>query len=101
MIQGYLDCYYGHVGDGNMHYNIMFDSYEELKREQAIIEPKIFNLVKHYKGSISAEHGIGQNKPMYLPFQKGIESVSMMRNLKTLFDPNNILNPGKVLPPDN
>lgn len=57
--EGPLNSFYGHVGDGNMHYNIVFDSYEHLKREQAVIEPKIFNLVKKYRGSISAEHGIG------------------------------------------
>lgn len=57
--EGPLNSFYGHVGDGNMHYNIVFDSYEHLKREQSVIEPKIFNLVKKYRGSISAEHGIG------------------------------------------
>lgn len=59
MTQAPLNSFYGHVGDGNMHYNLVFDTYEELKREQAIVEPRIMALVKKYRGSISAEHGIG------------------------------------------
>ena len=59
MTEGPINFIYGHVGDGNLHFNLIFDTYEQLKKEQAIVEPKIMALVKKYRGSISAEHGIG------------------------------------------
>ena len=96
--QGPLNSFYGHVGDGNMHFNIVYENHEQLKKAQAILEPKIFQLVKEMKGSISAEHGIGQNKRDWLTLQKGEKVVQVMRDMKKLFDPNNILNPGKVIP---
>ena len=46
MTEGPLNSFYGHVGDGNMHFNIVYDSYEKLKKDQARIEPKIFALIK-------------------------------------------------------
>jgi D-2-hydroxyglutarate dehydrogenase len=63
------------------------------------VEPFVFEYTSKLNGSISAEHGIGFHKPKYLHFSKSAEAIDMMRQLKTLMDPNGILNPYKVLPP--
>ena len=63
-----------------------------------LIEPFIYEWVASKRGSISAEHGIGFKKTNYLHFSKSNEAIDQMKLLKNLFDPNNILNPYKVLP---
>eukprot|EP01095_Lingulamoeba_sp_RSL-Kostka_P012891 TRINITY_DN5208_c0_g1_i2.p1 TRINITY_DN5208_c0_g1~~TRINITY_DN5208_c0_g1_i2.p1 ORF type:complete len:110 (+),score=36.20 TRINITY_DN5208_c0_g1_i2:180-509(+) len=87
---------YGHIGDGNLHLNIKCDSFRD--ELQQAIEPYVFQRTKHYNGSISAEHGLGQSKGKYLHYSKSDGSINLMKNIKKLFDPNNILNPYKVLP---
>ena len=64
----------------------------------SLIEPFIYEWVASKRGSISAEHGIGFKKTNYLHFSKSNEAIDQMKLLKNLFDPNNILNPYKVLP---
>ena len=87
---------YGHIGDGNLHLNVVSKEYDpEVFR---MLEPYIFEWVKECNGSISAEHGIGFKKPEYLHYSKTKESISIMKDLKKMFDPNSILNPYKVLP---
>jgi len=54
--------------------------------------------VKQNKGSVSAEHGVGLQKPNYLHYSKSVEAIEMMRSIKDTFDPNGIMNPYKVLP---
>jgi FAD/FMN-containing dehydrogenase len=87
---------YGHIGDGNLHLNIVSKEYDsEILK---MLEPYIFEWVKDCGGSISAEHGIGFKKTKYLHYSKSTESIDMMKNLKKSFDPNGILNPYKVIP---
>lgn len=82
-------------GDGNIHVNITSAEFSETLVKA--IEPFIFERVSHFRGSISAEHGIGFMKTKYLKFSKNNTEISLMKNLKTLMDPNGILNPYKVL----
>lgn len=87
---------YGHIGDGNLHLNIVSHKYDP--NIHKLLEPYIFEWVRGCGGSISAEHGIGFKKTKYLQYSKSKESIDIMKNLKTMFDPNSILNPYKVLP---
>eukprot|EP00906_Rhabdomonas_costata_P027163 RCo038617 len=88
---------YGHVGDGNLHLNVarLGVFCPELK---ALLEPFVYEFTSQTGGSISAEHGIGQQKLGYLHLKKSPECIAVMRQLKRLFDPHLILNPYKVLP---
>lgn len=94
---------WGHVIDGNIHINVVTPGvFEEDAGIKALLEPFIFESVLKRGGSISAEHGLGQQKNKYLgKYAKDEQAVSIMRSVKQLFDPNGILNPGKYLPPDS
>lgn len=85
---------FGHVGDGNIHINLIA---ENKKDEIKDISEFIFDWTAANGGSVSAEHGIGQAKREQLCKSKGPVEISLMKSLKNLFDPNGILNPGKVL----
>ena len=90
---------FGHLGDGNLHINILKP--EAWKREDFIkqcekLNKLLFALVRKHKGSISAEHGIGLLKKDYLPYSCSQEEITLMKGIKKLFDPDNILNPGKI-----
>ena len=91
---------FGHVGDGNIHFNITqpkgADTQEFLARWDEVNEV-VHKIAHNMGGSISAEHGIGQLKAPLLPGVKSPLELEMMRNLKTMFDPKNILNPKKIL----
>ncbi|KAG9007220.1 hypothetical protein FRB93_008043 [Tulasnella sp. JGI-2019a] len=87
---------YGHVGDGNLHINVVADSYS--KELEELLEPFVFEIVASHRGSISAEHGIGSMKPKHLHFSKDDVSIDLMRKVKVLFDERGIMNPGKVVP---
>ncbi|RPD63052.1 FAD-binding domain-containing protein [Lentinus tigrinus ALCF2SS1-6] len=87
---------YGHVGDGNLHLNVIAAAYTP--EIEAALEPFVYELVASYKGSISAEHGIGMMKTHALQYSKSPTSIEWMKRIKALFDPNGIMNPGKVLP---
>ena len=80
-----------------MHVQISTLEYDE-KIEQKI-EPFIFEYTSKLKGSVSAEHGIGFKKTKYLKYSKDSTAINLMKNLKCNMDPNNILNPYKVLYP--
>ncbi|GIX40672.1 MAG: FAD-linked oxidase [Leptospiraceae bacterium] len=90
---------FGHLGDGNIHVNLL-TSYdkgkEEFKKEMAQFDFDLYTLIKKYKGSISAEHGIGLLKKSYLSFSRSKEEIEYMKQIKNIFDPNHILNPGKI-----
>ena len=93
---------YGHVGDGNLHFNVSepagaLDRQAFLALQPALAEA-VYERVRQFRGSISAEHGIGQLKRAELARYKGAVDIAMMRLIKTAFDPNGIMNPGKVLP---
>eukprot|EP01129_Flabellula_baltica_P004848 TRINITY_DN1720_c0_g1_i2.p1 TRINITY_DN1720_c0_g1~~TRINITY_DN1720_c0_g1_i2.p1 ORF type:complete len:507 (-),score=130.45 TRINITY_DN1720_c0_g1_i2:899-2419(-) len=87
---------YGHMGDGNLHLNILAPEYADKYRD--LIEPFVYEYVSNVNGSISAEHGIGQMKPEEILFSKSREEVDIMHVIKKSLDPNGILNPYKVLP---
>ncbi|KAI0735285.1 FAD-binding domain-containing protein [Earliella scabrosa] len=87
---------YGHVGDGNLHLNVVAAAYTP--EIEAALEPFVYELVASYKGSVSAEHGIGLMKTHALQYSKNPTSIEWMKKIKALFDPNGIMNPGKVLP---
>ena len=90
---------FGHMGDGNLHFN-----FNAPRGDAAFaahwdeMQLTVHDMVKHYGGSISAEHGIGQMKRDMLPRYKSSEELDAMRALKHAFDPKNILNPGKTIP---
>jgi len=88
---------YGHLGDANLHLNVtsLTGRDDELLK---MLEPWVFEWVASVKGSISAEHGVGQCKPEYLHLSKSDSAIGMMKQLKALFDPKGILNPYKLFP---
>lgn len=88
---------YGHVGDGNLHLNVSSpNGYDPSLL--ACLEPFVFEWVRDAGGSVSAEHGLGQQKARAIGYSKPPEAVVVMRRLKRELDPNGILNPYKVLP---
>jgi FAD/FMN-containing dehydrogenase len=90
---------WGHVVDGNLHFNVVtVGSKEQDIVLKDLLEPYIFESVIRRGGSISAEHGLGQSKNNYLPMAKSKVALELMQSMKEMFDPNNILNPGKYLP---
>jgi len=100
LVPGARPVPFGHLGDGNVHYNVSqpvgADRAEFLARWNEV-NAAVFAVVKKFGGSISAEHGIGVMKRDVLPSVKDPVALDLMRKLKRLLDPNNILNPGKVL----
>lgn len=93
---------YGHLGDNNLHLNVCTpDRGKEYHARLAKdIEPWVYEWVMGAGGSISAEHGLGQQKAKMLHRARPPPVVQLMKDLKKLLDPNGILNPGKVLPID-
>ncbi len=91
---------FGHAGDGNIHVNIMLDrtNPEEAARAQQAKE-LLFRQVVALQGTLSGEHGIGITKAAYLPLELSRDTIAVMQSLKALFDPGQILNPGKIFPP--
>ena len=89
---------YGHVGDGNLHLNIAttLETPPEFKAE---ISAFVYNNVRNMNGSISAEHGIGYDKLHQLQLSKSPTVIRISNEIKRLFDPNGILNPGRTIPP--
>jgi D-lactate dehydrogenase (cytochrome) len=100
LIRGSRPVPFGHLGDGNIHYNISqpvgADAEAFVARWDDMNET-VHRVVARYGGSISAEHGIGAMKRKLLPQVKDAVALELMRTLKRTLDPNNILNPGKVV----
>src|ERR1700722_3727191 len=92
---------FGHLGDGNLHFNFSAPPGHdaEFLAQWDEMQLTVHDIVKEFGGSISAEHGIGLMKRDLLPRYKSHEELDAMRALKHAFDPKNILNPGKVVPP--
>ena len=88
---------FGHAGDGNYHIHFMYFADEKNARERALegMDKAIVKTVE-LGGAVSGEHGIGVLKSKYMPAQHSGRQISLMREIKKLFDPKNILNPGKV-----
>lgn len=92
-------CNFGHIGDGNLHVNIMKPeslSIDDFRAKTSKVDHAVFELLKRYKGSISAEHGIGLLKKDYLSYSRSPEELALFKGIKAAFDPDGILNPGKV-----
>jgi FAD/FMN-containing dehydrogenase len=95
-----LVCY-GHLGDGNLHYNVQApdndDAARFLNEEEAPINALVFDFVDQFNGSISAEHGIGSLKVEKLEHHKSPVALGLMRSIKQALDPHNLMNPGRVI----
>lgn len=91
---------FGHAGNGNLHVNLLFDpaDADQAKRADAALD-RVFDLVLSLDGTLSGEHGIGLVKRDYLSRAIPPETLALMRAVKAQFDPDGLLNPGKVLPP--
>ena len=90
---------FGHAGDGNIHVNLMIDREDSGQRARAKeAERLLFEQVVALEGSISGEHGIGFAKAPYLGIELATDQIALMKRVKAAFDPNNILNPGKIFP---
>ncbi len=92
---------FGHLGDGNLHYNVQApeggDSRAFLRDWEEKVNTLVFDQVHKFEGSISAEHGVGELKAHKLPKYKDATALTMMRAIKQALDPQNLLNPRKVL----
>ena len=91
--------WFGHIGDGNLHLNILKP--EALPKEDFFakcieVNKWVFEIVQKHGGSVSAEHGVGLVKKDYLHYTRSALEVDLMRGIKAVFDPNNVMNPGKV-----
>jgi FAD/FMN-containing dehydrogenase len=90
---------FGHAGDGNIHVNLMVNASDATEMARAKhAERALFERVVALEGSISGEHGIGFAKKPYIAIELGHEEIALMQRVKAAFDPNNILNPGKIFP---
>ena len=92
---------FGHLGDGNLHYNIQCpegaDAAHFLKTNEPEVNDMVYDAVKSFGGSVSAEHGIGRLKVESLPNYKDPVALQLMRSIKQALDPQNLMNPGRVL----
>ena len=92
---------FGHLGDGNLHYNVQapagVDAAAFLSQREDEVNTLVFDAVQRFGGSISAEHGVGTLKVSKLEQHKSPVALSLMRSIKTALDPHNLMNPGKLL----
>jgi glycolate oxidase len=90
---------YGHAGDGNIHVNVLYD--RQVAAEREAVPPTvedIFSVVRQLNGTLSGEHGIGLTKAPYLGMELSAAAMALQQRIKQAFDPNNIMNPGKIFP---
>jgi FAD/FMN-containing dehydrogenase len=92
---------FGHLGDGNLHYNVQApaggDSQAFLREQEDNVNTLVYRQVQRFGGSISAEHGIGALKVDKLPDYKSAVALDLMRAIKGAIDPQGVLNPGRVV----
>jgi D-lactate dehydrogenase (cytochrome) len=90
---------FGHAGDGNIHLNMIAETLEPDTRERMdkLVE-RVLHAVLNLGGTISGEHGLGLAKKRFAPMELSAQSLVLQRGIKKLFDPNMILNPGKIFP---
>lgn len=91
--------WFGHIGDGNLHLNILKPidlENEEFFKKCINVNKWVFDIVEKYKGSVSAEHGVGIVKKDYLQYTRSAEEISLMKGIKLVFDPKGLMNPGKI-----
>ncbi len=100
-IRGVRLVNFGHLGDGNLHYNVQApadsDAQQFLRNQEGQVNDLVYGAVRQFGGSISAEHGVGSLKAGELVHHKSPVALSMMHAIKQALDPQNILNPGRVL----
>ena len=90
---------FGHAGNGNLHTNILYDPADKKQNDNAALcLDKIFTTVLALNGTLSGEHGVGLEKMNFIGREIDPVTLELMRKIKTQFDPNDILNPGKMLP---
>ncbi len=95
--------WFGHIGDGNLHMNVLkpetmeIDDFEPACK---LVSTQVYELVEKYAGSVSAEHGIGLLKQAALKYSRSETEIQLMRDIKNTFDPDNIMNPGKLFAND-
>jgi glycolate oxidase len=95
---GFNSVCYGHLGDGNLHINIMKEQMSDEQWDNGVNEgiEQIFKLVVSLGGTLSGEHGIGIAKRPYMHLANAPAKIDLMRGIKQVFDPKGILNPGKI-----
>ncbi len=91
--------WFGHIGDGNLHLNILKPL--DLDRDTFVskcekVNKWVFEIVQKYQGSVSAEHGVGLVKKNYLSYTRSPQEIALMKGIKQVFDPNGVINPGKI-----
>ncbi len=85
---------FGHLGDSNLH--LILGSRDPAEFDHAALESMVYRIVENHRGSVSAEHGIGLAKRDHLPRSRSPEELALMRRMKNMLDPSNILNPNKI-----
>ena len=91
--------WFGHIGDGNLHLNILKPdtlSVADFHQRCHHVSQWVFDIVQRYHGSVSAEHGVGLLKKDYLQYGRSREEIALMKQIKIAFDPNGVMNPGKI-----
>lgn len=90
---------FGHAGNGNIHVNLLVnpDNADEMKRAYECLD-EVFSLVLSLQGTLSGEHGVGMAKRPFVPREIDGTTINLMKSVKLTFDPNNVLNPGKLFP---
>jgi FAD/FMN-containing dehydrogenase len=100
LVPGIRPCAFGHVGDGNVHFNLsrpLDMSDDDFRALEPAIHKTVYDRTSAMGGSISAEHGIGRLRRGELVTYKSPVALDVMRGIKATLDPNGIMNPGKVL----
>lgn len=95
---GFNAVCFGHLGDGNLHINVLKEDIDEVSWNTTVVDGigEIFKLTVSLGGTLSGEHGIGIAKKPYMPIAMREANLTLMRGIKKVFDPNGILNPGKI-----
>lgn len=91
--------WFGHIGDGNLHLNILKPeamAKEDFFEKCQQVNRWVFEIVERYRGSVSAEHGVGMTKKAYLHYTRSAAEIDYLRGIKQVFDPSGIMNPGKI-----
>ena len=92
-------CSFGHAGDGNLHIYVCQDGVADEQWHETVekVMERLYSEARLLSGEVSGEHGIGHAKRAFLEESLGCEQMELMRGIKKVFDPNGILNPGKVI----